>query len=150
MDDLIDQTPIAPRDGRAVVGYTSGVFDLLHDGHKKYLKTCKEKCDFLIVGVDEDVLVRTNKGPNRPFQNIGMRLKQLTKERLGDIFFKKSIYFEEMVKLIGPQKYFIPNNRTLQESRLRLIAELNIELVIVNYTSGISTSLIAKNMRGNT
>lgn len=44
-----------------VVGVTSGCFDLLHFYHLRYLEKCKAQCDFLIVGVDSDTLVKKNK-----------------------------------------------------------------------------------------
>lgn len=44
-----------------IVGITSGCFDLLHFYHLRYLERCKALCDFLIVGVDSDLLVFQNK-----------------------------------------------------------------------------------------
>lgn len=44
-----------------IVGITSGCFDLLHFYHLRYLERCKALCDFLIVGVDSDLLVSQNK-----------------------------------------------------------------------------------------
>ena len=52
-----------------VVGMTSGSFDMLHDFHLRFLKQCKRQCDFLIVGIDSDRLVRERKGPDRPIMS---------------------------------------------------------------------------------
>jgi len=53
------------RDGKRVV-FTNGVFDLLHPGHVRYLQAARAEGDALIVGVNSDQSVRTNKGPSRP------------------------------------------------------------------------------------
>lgn len=49
-----------------IVGVTSGTFDLFHMLHLRYLEQCMSKCDFLIVGVDSDILVQSRKGSERP------------------------------------------------------------------------------------
>ncbi len=39
---------------KRIVGFTCGAFDLLHAGHALMLEECKEHCDYLIVGVQDD------------------------------------------------------------------------------------------------
>jgi D-glycero-beta-D-manno-heptose 1-phosphate adenylyltransferase len=51
--------------GRRVV-FTNGVFDLLHPGHIRYLAAARALGDVLIVGLNSDRSVRSNKGPDRP------------------------------------------------------------------------------------
>jgi len=53
------------RNARTVV-FTNGVFDLLHPGHVRYLSDARALGDTLIVGVNSDRSVRSNKGPGRP------------------------------------------------------------------------------------
>lgn len=51
--------------GRRIV-FTNGVFDLIHPGHVRYLQAARAEGDVLVVGVNSDRSVRSNKGPSRP------------------------------------------------------------------------------------
>jgi rfaE bifunctional protein nucleotidyltransferase chain/domain len=51
--------------GRVVV-LTSGVFDLMHPGHIRFLEAARAEGDLLIVAVNSDRTVGENKGPSRP------------------------------------------------------------------------------------
>ena len=54
------------RSGGKTIGLTSGCFDLIHFHHFSFFIRCRRYCDFLIVGVDSDELVRGAKGASRP------------------------------------------------------------------------------------
>ena len=54
------------RHRRHVVVFTNGVFDLLHPGHVRYLSQARALGDVLIVGVNSDRSVKSNKGTGRP------------------------------------------------------------------------------------
>lgn len=47
---------------KAIIGYTTGVFDLFHIGHLNILKNAKSLCDYLIVGVTTDEITLKMKG----------------------------------------------------------------------------------------
>ena len=50
--------------------YTSGCFDIFHQGHLNILKSTKALCDYLVVGVSTDELILKSKGrlPLIPFE----------------------------------------------------------------------------------
>lgn len=64
---------------------TQGVYDLIHEGHGRYLELAKAQGDILIVGVDTDELTRKRKGNNRPVVPEDERLRMLTFLRSVDI-----------------------------------------------------------------
>jgi len=55
---------------KVVKVFVQGSFDLMHYGHLKYLKKCKEHGDYLIVGVNTDRLYKKykNKKPIIPYE----------------------------------------------------------------------------------
>ena len=65
------------RAGGKRVAFTNGVFDLLHPGHVRYLHAARAEGDLLIVGVNSDRSVRSNKGPGRPLVPDGERAEVL-------------------------------------------------------------------------
>ena len=68
LDALIDQV----REWRGLglrVGFTNGVFDLLHPGHVSLLRQARLACDRLVVGLNDDASVKRLKGPERPLQS---------------------------------------------------------------------------------
>ncbi len=57
----------------AKIVFTNGCFDLLHEGHVRYLYEAKKLGDRLIVGINDDASVRSLKGVNRPINNQNSR-----------------------------------------------------------------------------
>ena len=71
--------------------FTNGVFDILHIGHLTYLEEAKKLGDVLIVGVNSDTSVKTNKGDKRPINNQKNRAEML----LGLKFVDYTVIFNE-------------------------------------------------------
>jgi len=55
----------------------NGTFDILHEGHEKIIKEAKQQGDVLIVGVNSDISVKQNKGPERPLNKEKARAKMI-------------------------------------------------------------------------
>ena len=58
--------------------FTTGCFDLIHEGHIEVLKKSKEMGDILIVALNDDNSIKRLKGPNRPINNLTTRLAVLS------------------------------------------------------------------------
>ncbi len=73
------------------IGIVGGVWDLIHEGHAKYLELAKKECDILIVVVDSDELVRDRKGPSRPVVPETERLRMISFIRSVDIITLRTL-----------------------------------------------------------
>jgi D-beta-D-heptose 7-phosphate kinase / D-beta-D-heptose 1-phosphate adenosyltransferase len=62
------------RRGGARIGFTNGVFDLLHPGHLHLLRYAKSACDRLIVALNDDESASRLK-PGRPIQDLAARIE---------------------------------------------------------------------------
>jgi len=85
-------------DSKKIIGFTNGCFDLLHTGHISYLKSAKQKCDILILGLNSDESIRKLKGKNRPIVEQKDRVEILSSFP----FIDKIVVFDEVtpIKLI--------------------------------------------------
>ena len=129
------------------IGYTTGVFDMFHIGHLNILKRAKEQCEYLIVGISTDELVKNykNKMPVIPFE-----------ERLEIV---KSIkYVDEVVPQINRDKYsawesiqfdvmFVGDdwkgNALFEEVEMRF-KSVGADIVYFPYTQGTSSTILRK------
>lgn len=71
-NDLIDLRSQWEKQRLRVV-FTNGCFDILHEGHVRYLAEAKSLGDKLIVGLNSDASVTKLKGPSRPINTSKSR-----------------------------------------------------------------------------
>jgi len=62
-----------PRQEDRVV-YVSGAFDMFHIGHAQFLKDARALGTFLLVGLNEDLVVSRAKGPHYPVMSLNERV----------------------------------------------------------------------------
>ena len=62
---LKDKLEVLRKEGKKIA-FTNGCFDILHVGHVRYLKEAKKTADILILALNSDDSVRSNKGLKRP------------------------------------------------------------------------------------
>lgn len=130
-----------------IIGYTAGVFDLFHIGHLNLLKKAKQNCDFLIVGVNSDDLVKEykQKTPIIPQQERLEIIKSLK-------FVDKVVLVDNRDKLNAYMKYkfnriFVGDDWKNHPSYLlaqKQLAPYNVEFVFFPYTQTTSSTLIRK------
>jgi rfaE bifunctional protein nucleotidyltransferase chain/domain len=86
------------------VVWTNGCFDVLHRGHIQLFEYARHMGDKLIVGIDSDVKVANDKGPNRPINTQEDRKYLLESIRHIDEVkvFNSSAELEGFIKQINP------------------------------------------------
>jgi D-glycero-D-manno-heptose 1,7-bisphosphate phosphatase len=89
------------------IGFTSGVFDILHPGHVDYLARARAKCDVLIVALNSDASVKENKGDLRPVCGEQSRAEIVAGlESVSFVFLFDEKNNNQNVKILKPDFYF--------------------------------------------
>lgn len=59
------------------IGFKCSTFDLIHAGHVQLLRHAKDRCDYLIVGLQTDPTIDRPNTKNKPIQTLVERYTQL-------------------------------------------------------------------------
>jgi glycerol-3-phosphate cytidylyltransferase len=128
-----------------IIGYTTGVFDLFHIGHLNILKRAKEQCDYLIVGVSTDELVKEykNKVPIIPYNERKSIVEAIR-------YVDKVVPQETRDKLAAWEKYrfdkmFVGDDWKGSELFNNLEVKFktrNVDIIYFPYTKGTSSTYL--------
>lgn len=125
------------RRGHAGLVVATGVFDLLHVGHLRFLSAARALGDRLIVGVEDDTRVRRWKGPQRPIQSESDRCELLRALRTVDDVFLISgdrvdpNYYVELLRPIGPDFLAVTADDPYLSAKETAMATIGVELRVV-------------------
>ncbi|NCS99377.1 adenylyltransferase/cytidyltransferase family protein [Candidatus Parcubacteria bacterium] len=139
--------------GKIIIA-VSGVFDMIHDGHVKYLEKASQLGDILILGVDDDELTRKNKGEGRPFDELESRLAVLgglscvdhikvrdVKEGVGDFVTKIE---PDVLVISSSSTQYDEDKETFSQIIDRMYVKTGIAKKVVNFEPQSSNSTTAK------
>lgn len=135
------------------IGYTCGVFDLLHVGHLNLLERCKAMCKYLIVGVCDDDYVRNYKH-KEPVIPLAERIRILEALKCVDQASAVSIS-ETNDKMLALKKFhfnvlFSGDDWKGSERYIKTeeeFAKLGVAIEYFPYTNGISSSDIKQKLK---
>ncbi len=128
---------------KKIIGYTTGVYDMFHIGHLNVIQRAKAQCDYLIVGVSTDELVRNekNKTPVISYEEratIVAALKYVDEvvpqpdKNKKDAW--KKYHFDKM--FVGSDWQGTPQWKKFEEE----FAPLGVEIVYLPHTDGVSST----------
>jgi D-beta-D-heptose 7-phosphate kinase / D-beta-D-heptose 1-phosphate adenosyltransferase len=124
------------------IGFTNGVFDLLHPGHISLLQQARASCDRLIVGLNSDASTARLKGPGRPVNPEAARGAVLASVAAVDLV----VVFEEdnpftLIAAIKPDALVKGADYRLdQVVGADLVASYGGKVILADLTPGHSTT----------
>jgi len=124
--------------------FTNGCFDIIHSGHIKVLKKCRDLGDVVIVGLNSDSSVRALKGPRRPINSERDRAEILDSIKYVDyvvIFNELTPY--NLIRMIKPD--FLVKGGDYKKSEI-IGREFAKKVITVKMLKGRSTSLIIEKL----
>ena len=120
--------------------YTSGCFDIFHQGHLNILKKTKELCDYLIVGVSTDELIIKSKGrpPLIPFEE---RISILESNR----------FVDEVIPQVNKDKQYIVDMYNLDAISVGSdwkgkYPEVTCDMIYFDYTPNVSSTVLKQKL----
>ena len=128
-----------------VIGYTTGVFDMFHIGHLNILRRAKEQCEYLIVGVSTDELVRSYKGKT-PIIPLEQRMAIVEAIRYVD----KVVVQSSMNKLEAYEQLHFDaifhgddwKGSDMYNEMSKRFTAVGVDMVFLPHTDGISSTII--------
>lgn len=129
------------------VGYTTGVFDMFHIGHLNLIKRAKEQCDYLIVGISTDELVKSykNKTPIISFEErkaivesikyVDAVVPQVTMDKMvawGEYHFDVMFHGSDW------------KNSEMYNKIVEDFKKVGVDVVFLPHTEGISSTLLTE------
>jgi cytidyltransferase-like protein len=134
---IIRQVKSWQSEGRKVV-LATGVFDLLHIEHFRFLEKAKNAGDRMIVGVETDQRVQSLKGGMRPINEREIRLEQLEALKVVDLAFALPEKFnsqsdwELFMDSLKPDVYAVSSGSPYLENKLAICRKFGIRFQVVH------------------
>jgi D-beta-D-heptose 7-phosphate kinase/D-beta-D-heptose 1-phosphate adenosyltransferase len=137
--------------------WTNGCFDLIHEGHVKYLSQAKQQADYLIVGINSDDSVRRlkqgTKGIPRPIRPQEARAEIISSLGYVDsVTIFSDISPIEYIKELKPEVYVKGGDYaldTINQDERRIVEAYGGKIALVGLKPGISTSKILSDIENS-
>jgi len=133
----------------------TGVFDILHSEHKKFLRAAKNLGGRLLVGVETDARVKKLKGPDRPINSLPIRLDHLRRLKIADAVFNLPQKFDTnrdwsaFIKKLRPDILAASSSTPHLKNKRRIMKRFGGRVVVVlPHNPKVSTTKVLKSKHG--
>lgn len=131
------------------IGYTDGVYDMFHVGHLNMIKHAKERCDFLIVGVHSDEIVKSYKHRKTVINENDRREIVEAIRYVDKAVINRTRDKMELWNLHHFDTIFIGDDWKGTErwnSFEKILAEVGVTVEYLPYTQGVSTTQLRQQL----
>ena len=132
-----------------IVTLATGVFDILHIEHLRFLKRAKQQGDVLFVGIERDRRVRQLKVRGRPVNSEMQRAQVLSALKSVDCVFllpddmENQAGRERVIQNLKPDIYAVSANTPFLQEKEKIIKKFAGQLrVVLEHNPNISTTKI--------
>ncbi len=129
----------------------TGVFDILHKEHIKFLQKAKQAGDILLVGLETDNRVKILKGKKRPLNSNNERVLQLKELGISDAVFLLPENFDDpqdhraFIRLINPDILAVSSHSPHLKVKREIVESTGGKLQVVHdHNPEVSSSKIIK------
>lgn len=131
--------------------FVSGVFDLFHQEHQKFLEKASQHGEYLIVGIESDVRVRKLKGEGRPSWPQEKRKQAVESFPVVSMAFvlpeefSKPSDHELLIRTLRPHVLAVSSHSPHLPEKQKIMDLVNGKVVVVHdHNPQISTTQILK------
>ncbi len=132
----------------------SGIFDIIHQEHKKFLTQAKAVGDILLVGLETDARTRQLKGKDRPINPLSTRLANLARLNIANYLFALPEDFghskvrEDFVIKLRPHILAVSDQTPNFGEKQRIMKLVDGKVLIVHpYNPAISTTKVIDKLK---
>lgn len=139
---------------KVITVLATGVFDLLHVEHIRFLAAAKQRGDRLLVGIETDKRVRQIKGPGRPINPEAVRVEQIKGLKFVDEAFLLPERFDKyedwlgLMERIRPDVYAVSAHTLHLETKEAICKQVGARLAVVRpHDPSVSTTLLLEKLK---
>ena len=146
-----------PGHGDLAPTVVTGVFDVLHAGHVRFLTWARHRGRPLYVGIEDDERVAALKGPDRPINGVEERAEMLAALRPVDAVFVISgppalvgpVAYVELLRPLRPAVYAVTAGDLFADAKRQGAEALGASLLVFPQQQGLSTSAVLERLEAS-